>query len=162
MILISLKFHYVTWYSLFRYECEGLPIHFHINYICQDSICKMKREHTRPPSQKIKQGKYFSIQWRKMKNWNYCTQSPMCIHAIVFNRLIQIIYKLMRFFITSTASFFKIYFILFIQGRTRFKMNIVILLWYEFIDILKSCCKNGRAMNVLFGQYREYYLYRAL
>ena len=44
----------------------------------------------------------------------------------------------MRFFITSTASFFKIYFILFIQGRTRFKMNIVIHIWYEFIDILKS------------------------
>ena len=62
----------------------------------------------------------------------------------------------MRFFITSTASFFKIYFILFIQGRTRFKMNIVIHIWYEFIDILKS------HRNVLFGQYREYYLYRAL
>ena len=44
----------------------------------------------------------------------------------------------MRFFITSTARFFKIYFILFIQGRTRFKMNIVIHLWYKFIDILKS------------------------
>ena len=52
----------------------------------------------------------------------------------------------MRFFITFTASFFRIYFILFIQGRTRFKMNIVIHLWYKFIDILKSCCKNGRAM----------------
>ena len=67
----------------------------------------------------------------------------MCIHTIVLNRLIQIIYNKCCFL--QRVSF-GVYFILFIQGRTRFKMNIVIHIWYEFIDILKSCCKNGRAM----------------
>ena len=79
---------------------------FILHYICQDSICRIKREYTRSPSQKKKQGKFFSIQWRKMKNWNCCTQRLMCIHTIVLNIRIQIIYNWMRFFITSTASFF--------------------------------------------------------
>ena len=70
----------------------------------------------------------------------YCTQRLMCIHTIVLNRLIQIIYNKCGFL--QRVSF-EIYFILFIQGRTRFKMNIIMYLWCKFLDILKSYCKNG-------------------
>ena len=113
---------------------------FILHYICQDSICKMKREHTRPPSQKIKQGKYFSIQWRKMKNWNCCTQRLVCIHTIVLNIRIQIIYNWIEcgFSLPLQRVSFGIYLILFIQGRTRFKMNIIVHLWYEFLDYAKG------------------------